>query len=114
MFTTVNNSALGLSNSISTLLLSIWDVSKETMLSNELSGMIKLTILTSSLQVSGLFFVKLLPKRKEDLIEMQKDPYSGSRIGGFIFLAITLFSVFSAIVISLLNIVSQGWLGESR
>ena len=113
MFTTVNNSALNLSSSISTLLLSIWDVSKETLLSGELSGMIKLTILTTALQTSGLLFVKLLPNRKEDLIEMQKDSYSGNRIGGFIFLTITLFSVFSAIVIGLLNIVSQGWLGES-
>jgi len=114
MFTTVNNSALNLSSSISTLLLSIWDVSKETMLSNDLSGMVKLTILTTALQTSGLLFVKLLPNRKEDLVEMQKESYSGNRIGGFIFLSITLFSVFSAIVIGFLNIVKSGWSGESR
>merc|ERR1712071_458552 len=51
MFTTVNNSALNLSGAISTMLLGIWDVSKETMLSGDLSGMTKLTIFTTVIQV---------------------------------------------------------------
>jgi len=53
MFTTVNNSALNLSVTLSTMLLGIWDVSKEAMENADLSGMMKLTILTSCLQVSN-------------------------------------------------------------
>ena len=67
MFTTVNNCASGLAGTFSTLLLGIWDVSKETMLSGDLSGMTKLTIFTTILQTSGLLFVKLLPNTKDDL-----------------------------------------------
>jgi len=80
MFTTVHNAALNLSAMISTMLLSIWDVSKEVLVASssdcsscevgdmsctmnvdeveedvckagDLSGMIKLTLLTTALQV---------------------------------------------------------------
>ena len=67
MFTTVNNSALTLSSAISTVLLRIWDVSKSALQSGQLQGMINLTVLTTCLQVSGILFVKLLPKTKDDL-----------------------------------------------
>mmetsp|Transcript_11040 Transcript_11040/g.23319 ORF Transcript_11040/g.23319 Transcript_11040/m.23319 type:complete len:626 (-) Transcript_11040:168-2045(-) len=113
MFTTVNNSALGLSSAISTVMLGIWDVSKETMASGDVSGMTKLTVLTTALQVSGVLFVGLLPKTKEDLVRLHSDGLSGSKIGGFIFLSITLLSVLYAIVVGILNIVKPGWAGES-
>mmetsp|Transcript_16256 Transcript_16256/g.20592 ORF Transcript_16256/g.20592 Transcript_16256/m.20592 type:complete len:127 (+) Transcript_16256:1591-1971(+) len=108
MFTTVNNCASGLASVLSTELLRIWDVSKETMLSGDLSGMTKLTIFTTILQTSGLLFVKLLPHTKDDLAKLHADNYSGSRIGGFIFLAITLSSILSAILIGLKNIITGG------
>ena len=113
MFTTVNNSALGLSSAISTMMLGIWDVSKETLASGDVSGMTKLTILTTALQVSGVLFVGLLPKTKEDLVRLHTDGLSGSRIGGFIFLSITLLSVLYAIVVGVMNILAPGWMGES-
>jgi len=113
MFTTVNNSALGLSSAISTMMLGIWDVSKETLASGDVSGMTKLTVLTTALQVSGVLFVGLLPKTKEDLVRLHTDGLSGSRIGGFIFLSITLLSVLYAIVVGVMNILAPGWMGES-
>ena len=113
MFTTVNNCALSLSSAISTLLLGIWDVKKETMIEGDLSGMTKLTILTTVLQTSGLLFVKLLPHTKDDLKVLHGDAYSGSTIGGSIFLAVTLLSVFYAVIVGLLNILTPGWSGES-
>jgi BT1 family. len=113
MFTTVNNCALGMASAISTVLLGIWDVSKETMVSGDVSGMTKLTILTTCLQTAGLFFVKMLPKTKEDLAVLHADQYSGSKIGGFVFLGVTVLSVMYAMIVNLLNIVSPGWAGES-
>eukprot|EP00815_Leptocylindrus_aporus_P000986 CAMPEP_0116055494 /NCGR_PEP_ID=MMETSP0322-20121206/3442_1 /TAXON_ID=163516 /ORGANISM="Leptocylindrus danicus var. apora, Strain B651" /LENGTH=518 /DNA_ID=CAMNT_0003539111 /DNA_START=64 /DNA_END=1621 /DNA_ORIENTATION=- len=70
MFTTVNNSALTLSGAISTMLLPIWDVSKEAMEDGDLSGMTNLTILTTALQLSGICFVFLLPRTKEELVAL--------------------------------------------
>jgi len=114
MFTTVNNSALNLSGALGTMLLSIWDVSKETMVSGDLSGITKLTILTTVLQLSGLLFVKLLPHTKKDLEKLHGETYSGSKIGGFLFLGVTFLSIIYAVMIGLLNIIRPGWMGESR
>jgi len=114
MFTTVHNAALGLASTLSTVVLRIWDVSKETMLSGDLSGLVKLTILTTILQTSGILFVKMLPNTREDLTKLHKDPLSGSKVGGFIFLAITFSSIMSSVVVGLLNIFAPGWAGESR
>ena len=113
MFTTVNNCAAGLASALSTVLTGIWDVSKETMLSGDVSGMTKLTLLTTALQTSGLLFVRMLPNTKEDLAKLHVDRYSGSKVGGFIFLSVTFLSVIYAITISVLNIVAPGWAGES-
>jgi hypothetical protein len=113
MFTTVNNCAYGLSSAISTMLLGVWDVKKETMIGGDLSGMTKLTILTTILQTCGLLFVKLLPHTKDDLKKLHGDTYSGSAIGGSVFLVVTLLSVLYAVVVSLLNIIAPGWAGES-
>ena len=113
MFTTVNNSALGLSSAISTMMLRIWDVSKETMMSGDLSGMTKLTILTTGIQMSGLLFVGLLPRSKEDLVRLHTNMRAGSSWGGFVFLAVTLFSVLYSIFIGAMNIFAPGWMGES-
>lgn len=113
MFTTVNNCAGGVAYAISTMLLGIWDVSKETMLSGDFSGMTKLTLLTTALQTAGIFFVKLLPNTKEELAGLHSGKFSGSKIGGFIFLSVVILSVLYAIGVSLLTIAFPGLLGES-
>ena len=113
LFTTVNNSAYTLSSAISTQMLSIWDVSKKTMLSGDLSGMVWLTIVTTLIQTSGVLLVRLLPRTKEDLTRLHADPYSGSKLGGFIFLTITFGAILYAVVVGILNIVNPGWAGES-
>ena len=113
MFTTMSNSAYTLATAFSTLLLGVWDVSKEAMERGDLSGMINLTWLTTGIQISGLLFVGLLPRTKEDLATLHADPMSGSRIGGFVFLFVTLSSVVYSLVVGILNIISPGWAGES-
>ena len=113
MFTTVNNSAGTLSVALTTYCLSIWDVSKEALLNNELSGMIKLTYLTTAFQVSGVFLVGLLPKTKEHLFDLKNQSLGTSAIGGTIFLTVTFCSIAYSICVGVLNIIAPGWMGES-
>ena len=113
MFTTMSNSAYTLAAAFSTLLLGVWDVSKEAMESGDLVGMVNLTALTTLIQVSGVLFVGLLPRTKEDLANLHADPLSGSRLGGFVFLFVTFSSVFYSLVVGVLNIIKPGWAGES-
>eukprot|EP00547_Thalassionema_nitzschioides_P003550 CAMPEP_0194207934 /NCGR_PEP_ID=MMETSP0156-20130528/6547_1 /TAXON_ID=33649 /ORGANISM="Thalassionema nitzschioides, Strain L26-B" /LENGTH=571 /DNA_ID=CAMNT_0038934811 /DNA_START=48 /DNA_END=1760 /DNA_ORIENTATION=- len=107
MFTTVSNCAGGLASALSTVLTRLWDVSKESIQEGHYSGMLKLSILTTILQTSGLLFVKLLPKTKEDLHDLSQE--KSSKWGGALFLAITFFSVLYAIVVNLLNVLVPGW-----
>jgi len=114
MFTTVNNCAAGMASALSSsVFLGIWDVSKETMVSGDLSGLTKLTLFTTAIQTCGLLFVKMLPRTSDDLKRLHTDSFSGSRIGGSIFLAITIISVLYAISVNLLNVIAPGWAGES-
>jgi hypothetical protein len=79
----------------------------------QLQGMINLTWLTTAIQMSGLLFVGLLPRTKEDLANLHADPMSGSKIGGFLFLLVTFSSILYSLVVGILNIVKPGWAGES-
>lgn len=110
MFTTVHNAALNLSSSFSTMLLRVWDVSKSALEEGDVSGLAKLTYLTTVLQVSGIFLVGLLPHYKEDLHTLSG---FASGLGGAIFLSVTFLSVSYSIFVSLMNIVAPGWMGES-
>ena len=83
-------------------------------MNNEVSGMVKLTVLTTVLQVSGIFFVKLLPHTKDDLVTLKNHAvYGTSKVGGTIFLAVTFGSIAYAIFVGILNIIAPGWMGES-
>jgi hypothetical protein len=113
MFTTVNNSALNLSVALSTHLLGYWDVSKEALAAHELTGMINLTYLTTALQVSGVLFVGLLPRTKEELFALKEKSVGSSKIGGLVFLAITFLSILYAVFVGVMNVVAPGWSGES-
>ena len=57
---------------------------------------------------SGLLFVRLLPSTKDELAKLHTGNFSGSRVGGFIFLFVTITSVFAAIVICAINIITGG------
>jgi hypothetical protein len=107
MFTTVSNAAGILSSAISTLMLGIWDVSKETIVSGDLAGLMKLTILSTLLQTSGVLFTFLLPNSKDDLVALGTRT-SKSKVGGYIFLGITVFSITYALSIGVMNILWEG------
>ena len=111
LFTTNHNAALHLATTFSTLLLPIWDVSKATMAAGDLSGLANLAFLTKGLQLSAIVVAMLwIPHYKEDLLQLTRQR---SSVGGFVFLSVTLLSVFYTIFVSLMNIVAPGWLGAS-
>lgn len=118
MFTTTWNSAMVLAPAISSsYLLGIWDVSKEAMEAGELDGLFNLTILTTLLQVSPIFFLGWLPHGRDDLHALS-DPSlygssSSSKVGGVIFLLVIFAGLFYTIAVALLNVLSPGWAGES-
>lgn len=108
---TVNNAAITLSTTLSTQLLNVWDVSKNTLGSGNVTGLANLTYLTTALQFSGIFLVGLLPRYKKDLQRLQLSGHS--RIGGLLFLVVTFASLGWSVFVSLMNIIRPGWMGES-
>jgi hypothetical protein len=126
MFTTAWNSAMLLAQAIgSSVLLGIWDTSKETMVAGNVNGLFNLSVLTTLLQMLPILFVGWLPHGRTELVELahgrQVDdgdpnvPHSAgsSRIGGSIFLLVVLSSVLYTIIVTLLNVLVPGWMGES-
>jgi hypothetical protein len=100
-----------LGGSISTLLLGIWDVSKEALERDDLSGMIKLTLLTTALQLFPIVFLRYLPSSVDEMKVLAQGIRSS--MGGAIFLAVIGVSVVGVLLNSLLNILAPGWAGES-
>ena len=111
MFTTVNNSAMLLASSLSTLLLGLWDVSKTALEANSLGGMVKLTVLTTAIQSFPILFLGFLPRNVEDMRTLKSG--RKSHLGGSIFLGVVAVSVLWALTNNALNILLPGWAGES-
>jgi len=102
-----------LAPAISSLLLRIWDTSKEALEAGDLDGLFKLSILTTILQTLPVLFIRWLPQDREELAALAEKPYSGSELGGGIFLAVLGLSMFWTSIVNLLNIFAPGWAGES-
>jgi hypothetical protein len=69
--------------------------------------------LTTFLQVSGILFVGMLPRTKEELFQLREKAHGSSTIGGTIFLTVTFMSIIYSVTVGVLNIVAPGWSGES-
>ncbi|KAL7567442.1 hypothetical protein ACA910_021401 [Epithemia clementina (nom. ined.)] len=113
MFTTVMNSALMISPAISSLLLGIWDVSKDALEKGDLDGLFNLSLLTTVIQISPLLFLGWLPRDRKELEALASKPFSGSPIGGGIFLSVLFCSMAWTFVVAILNIVRPNWAGGS-
>lgn len=111
LFTSVNNSAIHVAKAISTMLLSIWDVSKAALERGDTSGFLKLTVLTSVISSAAIVFVYLLPRGVDELASL--DFSKKGKIGGFIILFTLLGAIAFSIVTSLLNILNPHWNGAS-
>lgn len=113
MYTTVYNASLLVQPAISTMLLGIWDVSRTALENGDLSGLLKLTILTTLIQTSAILFVGLLPKDRRELELLKTKDRSTSRVGGAIFLGIIFASTLDSAIVGILNIVRPSWETDS-
>ncbi|CAJ1948481.1 unnamed protein product [Cylindrotheca closterium] len=110
LYTTMWNVGMILAPSISSVLLSIWDVSVEALEAGNLDGLFKLSLLTAVIKTSPIFLLFLLPQTRDQLFDMTAKP---SVLGGTIFLLVLFGSMFYIIVVGILNIVDPGWAGAS-
>jgi len=85
MLTTFSNLALILGNSVGSLFSLIWDVSNGAMRRGDLSGLWKLTVLTSCLSPLPLVLLFLLPSDREQEKEMRSRA-GASKWAGMLFL----------------------------
>ena len=108
LFTSVYNSAYMVAPAISTMLLKIWDVKKATLETGDLSGMTKLTILTSLIQACAIFVIPLMPRTREDLEVLSIGHNSVSKVGGFMILLVVFISITYTVGVGVYNVVSNG------
>jgi hypothetical protein len=99
-----------LAPTLSSLLLGIFDVSKSTLEAGDVSGLFKLSVLTTAIQTVPILFIGLLPHARDDLMAMSD---TKSTIGGVIFVALLFVSMIYTLVVAALNIFDPGWAGES-
>ena len=102
-----------LAPSISSMLLSIWDVSVEALEAGDLQGLFNLSLVTAMIQTSPILFLWMLPQTRDQLLELSSKPIGRSEVGGIIFLLIMFSSMAYIIIVGILNIVNPGWAGES-
>mmetsp|Transcript_2676 Transcript_2676/g.7431 ORF Transcript_2676/g.7431 Transcript_2676/m.7431 type:complete len:553 (-) Transcript_2676:1268-2926(-) len=113
MFSTVWNSAMMLAPAISSLLLGIWDVSRDAMLQGNFDGLFNLTLLTTALNAAPIFIIGWLPHGREDMEALDHKAGSGSAIGGGFFLLVLFASMFWTLAVAMMNILHPGWAGGS-
>lgn len=103
--TTIGNLAWTVACAIGSAMTMIWDVSNDTLASGNFDGLLKLTILTSFLQIVPLCLVFLLPDSKDELVKLRDagvtNVFAGSCLAIVIILA--LISVVSISVFGLLQ-----------
>jgi len=103
MLTTLSNMGGTVGSDVSTLLTGIWNVSNSAIEKGRYTGMFKLTLLTSLLQVVPLPLLFLIPRNKEEQIKLQKSPET-SFAGGVIFVGVLVVSLIATVVENVIEI----------
>lgn len=100
MLTTFGNIALVCASNLGNLLADVWDVRNDTLRSGDVSGLWKLSLLTSALAMLPILWLHLLPNSADEQEELAKSKEK-SRPAGIIFLVVLFGSLgwtsFSAI-----------------
>jgi len=100
LLTTISNLASAVGSDIGTAMTLIWPVDNDTIASGDYSGMLKLTILTSCLQVAPLLLVWILPDSKEEQRKL-RDSGVTNRDAGLTLLIVLLVSLLATIALSI-------------
>ena len=100
LLTTISNLAGAVGSDIGSAMTLIWDVDNDTLESGDYSGMLKLTILTSCLQVTPLLWVWILPDSKEEQRKLQTSGDT-SYEAGLTLLIVIIISLLVTIALSI-------------
>lgn len=109
-WTTASPRMWRLAPSISSMMLSIWDVSAEALESGDLDGLFNLSLLTAVIKTSPVLLLFMLPQSRNQLHDMAANL---NVFGGAVFLMILFGSMCYIIFVGILNIVHPGWAGAS-
>lgn len=114
ILTTFGNIALVAANSLGNVMSKIWDVSNDALREGDVSGLWKLSLLTSIIPLTPLFVISLLPQTKDEQVALGRSP-ARSKLGGACFLAVLAISLAYCIGHSVTELVSsyRGAAGES-
>lgn len=104
MLTTLSNMGGTVATDISSLLVGIWNVSDEAIEKHKYSGMTKLTILTSLLQLAPLPLLFLIPKDKKEQLELQKSDET-SFAAGSVFIGVLVVALTCTVVENVLYLI---------
>ena len=105
MLTTFSNIALVCASNLGSHLAGIWNVSNDAMRVHDVSGLWKLSVLTSTLAVLPLSLLWLLPANPEEQLKLAQSKVK-SKVGGIFFLIVLFGSLtwtISAAIARLLN-----------
>jgi hypothetical protein len=104
LLTTIGNLAWTIAQDLGSGLTLIWDVRNETLAAGDFSGMLKLTLFTSLIQITPIVFVFLLPSSKsehEALIAKQVRSF----YGGAVLVAILVLGLVGSVAVNIYYIV---------
>jgi hypothetical protein len=102
MLTTLSNLAGTVAYSVAAAFTSIWDVSNEELSAHNYDGMWKLTLLCGCIQLTGLFFLPLLPSGVTEQMTMKEVK---SKTAGIVFVAVVTISLIFVIGFTLMTII---------
>ena len=103
LLTTIGNLAWTVACALGSFMTTMWDVSNDTLANGDYNGMLKLTLLTSFLQIVPLSLVFLLPDSKEEQIKL-RDAGVSSKIGGICLASVVSISLIGTIALSLYGV----------
>jgi hypothetical protein len=92
MLTTFGNIALVCASNLGNLLSDVWDVRNDTLRAGNVSGLWKLSLLTSALAMLPILWLHLLPNNAEEQEELAKSK-ERSRPAGIVFLVVLFGSL---------------------
>lgn len=104
LLTTIGNLAWTVACALGSAMTTIWDVSNDALAAGDYSGMLKLTLLTSFLQIVPLSLVFLLPDSKEEQLKL-RDAGKSSVLGGSILGTVVFLSLIGTIALSLYGVI---------
>jgi hypothetical protein len=106
MLTTFGNIALVCASNLGNLLSDVWDVRNDTLRTGDISGLWKLSLLTSALALLPILWLHLLPNNAEEQEELAKSK-ERSRPAGIVFLVVLFGSLTWTSVSAIMRVVGN-------